>query len=393
MKKNVWFALLAVVLCAALTVLGAMIICPKCGYEQPENAAICSHCGAALPKPPPKITTEKPITVKPTWLIAANDDRHKATDASAHQQWWLAWFYARNAYALNTMTESTNSARAVQLTGMMENFEKQVRSSTTTCPLCRGTGHTDVHIKTSSGRDQVMHSDSKLCERCNGAGTLPVVVRADLLNHSRAQIKRDYDALQKDRGWEAVEGAWLPPDLARDLSLKERVQLLRALGSPCLDCAGMGILACTKCDGAGWIKCSNLDCVSGTMPCPDCNGTGKPNLKAARAAATTTTSTRYASMGAFCQTCSGTGRIVCRICKGQASLVCQSCNGHAVLVCKTCNGNGQNPICSTCKGDGVIVCRRCQGTGKIREAVCPDCKGEGETLCSNCKGVGRVAKH
>lgn len=391
MKKITWFSLLTVVLCAALTALSALVVCPKCGYEQPAGAMKCSHCGAALPKTETVIKkTTAPI--KPTWTIAADEDWKKATEAASQNKLWLAWFYARNAYALNVIAENAHSDRATTLISLTENLEKQLRAATTPCPSCLGTGHTNVHIKASSGREQIIHSETTICSRCNGTKTLPVVVRADVLNHARAQIKREYDALQKDRGWNAIENVWLPPDLARDLTLRERVQLLHALGSPCLDCAGMGNSACTKCDGAGWVKCSNMECVAGTMPCPDCNGTGKPNLKAARAATTTTTSSRYVSAGMYCQTCSGTGRVTCRICKGQASLVCPTCNGRAVLVCKTCNGNGQNPICTVCKGDGTMPCNQCRGTGKIRDAACSACNGEGKLLCTTCKGVGRAPR-
>lgn len=387
MSKKIWVAMLVMMVCAVLAVVGAVLTCPKCGYEQTEGTAKCTHCGADLPKPPPKVTQEVVKVVKPTWAIAADEDWRKSSDAAALKKLWLAWFYARNAYTLNMMTEGTNSARAARLISLQEGYEKLLRTSTVSCPRCKGTGRADIRIRLSSGREQVVHSDSSRCKLCGGASTLPVFVRADLLNHARAQIKRDYDALQKDRGWANLNGVWLPTDLMRDLTLKERVQLLRTLGSPCLDCGGMGASACTKCDGAGWTKCSNVECESGTAPCADCSGTGKPTKKSS-----STVSGKYSSIGSFCQTCNGTGRITCRVCKGAAMLACQACNSKAVAVCKNCNGTGQNPICSNCKGDGTISCNRCRGAGKIREIACTDCTGEGQVLCPNCKGVGRVAK-
>jgi hypothetical protein len=386
MKRNTWFALLAVILCAALTGLGALLTCPKCGYEQTEGTEKCTHCSAALPKVPVKVAPDAVKVVKPTWAIAADDDWRKAGEVAAAKKLWLAWFYARNAYTLNMMTEGTNSSRASNLVSLMLGYEKRLSSSAVTCPLCKGTGHADIRIKLTSGREQVMHSDSVRCKFCDGAGTLGVFVRADLLNHDRAQVKRDYDALQKDRGWSGLSGVWLPEDLTKDLTLKDRVQLMRTLGSPCLDCAGLGKLACIKCDGAGWAKCSNGECTSGYAPCADCGATGKPTKK------TATTSGRYTSMGSFCPTCGGTGHSLCRTCKGAAHLACTVCTGKAIQVCKTCSGAGQNPVCTQCRGDGTLACNRCRGAGKIRNAPCTDCSGEGLVLCSNCKGVGRVSR-
>ena len=387
MKRKTWLTVLTLFLCAVVTALGALLTCPKCGYEQTEGTAKCTHCGADLPLPPPKVSTEPVKAVKPTWAIAADDDWRKSTEAVTAKKLWLAWFYARNAYTLNMMTDGTNSSRATKLTSLMESYEKKLSTSAVSCPLCKGTGHADIHIKLTSGRDQVMHSDSAHCKFCDGAGTLGVFVRADLLNHDRAQVKRDYDALQKDRGWVGFSGLWLPEDLTKDLSLKDRVQLMRTLGSPCLDCAGLGKLACIKCDGAGWTKCSNMECDSGYAPCPDCGATGKPTKKTS-----TSSSGKYTSLGSFCQTCAGSGHIICRTCKGTARLPCQACNRKAIQVCKTCNGTGQNPVCTQCRGDGTMACNRCRGTGKIRTAPCTDCNGEGLVLCPNCKGVGRNAR-
>lgn len=388
MSKKIWLVMLVVLLGCVLTVIGAVLTCPKCGYEQADGAEKCSHCNAELPKPPPKVVQVVVKPVKPTWALAADEDWRKSSEVAAQKKLWLAWFYARNAYTLNMMTEGTNTARAAKLIALQQSYEKQLRSSSVTCPRCKGTGRADIRIKMSSGREQIVHNDASHCKLCGGATTLPVTVRADLLNHARAQIKRDYDALQKDRGWTSINGVWLPADLSRDLALKERVQLLRTLGSPCVDCAGMGASACTKCDGAGWTKCSNMECESGTMPCTDCNGTGKPTKKATSA----TYGGKYTSIGSFCQTCNGTGRVTCRICKSAAMLPCQACNSKALAVCKTCNGTGQNPVCSQCKGDGTMMCNRCRGAGKIRDTACAECAGDGQIMCQSCKGVGRVSK-
>jgi hypothetical protein len=403
MQRAILVWSLAIIAGAAIVAQAAIFTCPKCSYEQPENATQCSHSGAALPKLPPVPVAPQPVALGPTvWTTMADDNWRKASEVTEQSKLWLGWFYARNAYALNRMVEETNSTRNVRLVGLVKTLEKHLRPATQPCPLCVGNGKMPRYVKMSDGRQQMI-PNAQTCPRCNGARTLPAINRADVLAHNRDQVKRDYDALQQDRGWMSVEDVWLPPNLATNLALKERAQLLHILGSPCLNCAGMGIHACIKCDGAGWIKCSKTECISGTTPCTDCDGTGKavPGKPSAK-------------HGGYCRTCSSLGRITCKTCKGNASLICPTCAGRDEQVCKICGGSGQNALCSTCKGEGLRMCTTCKGNGYrkcttcsgsgkqknitcanckgVGQIECTDCKKVGQLLCTNCKGVGRVAK-
>jgi hypothetical protein len=381
MKRILHGCLLAGLLSTFIVVQAAIFICPRCSYEQPEGAVTCNHCGTALPRPP--APSPAPTATPPTptvWLATADDNWRKASDAAEQGKLWLAWFYARNAHTLNRMVEATNSTRNVRLVGLLRTLEKHLRPATQPCPLCVGSGKRPRYVKMSNGSLQLI-PNAKTCPRCNGARTLPARTRADTLVHNRAQAKRDYDALQQDRGWISVEDVWLSPELAANLPLPVRAQLLHIMGSPCLNCAGMGLHACTKCDGAGWIKCTRTDCVAGAMPCADCDGTGKA-----------VTGKPSAKHGAYCRTCSSLGHVLCKTCKGNASLICPTCGGREELVCKTCNGAGQNALCGTCKGDGLLTCNRCRGSGLVKNVTCADCKGLGRGVCANCKGIGRAAK-
>jgi len=380
--------LVAVVcLLAAVTVIqAALFSCPKCGYEQPEGATKCSHCGAALT--PPVAATNQPVVTPPAvrtaWANAAEAEFNKAKAAGLQGKSWLAWFYTRNALALNTLSGETKAVREADLVKAQKQVERTLCSTEVKCPVCDGSGRRAVKVRMSDGRMQAMSSDSLLCLRCGGSGRLPAVRMSDALNHERAQAARDYTALQQDRNWVGLSGVWLPPDLASGLTLSNRVAIIQALGSPCLNCAGMGVLACTRCEGTGYLKCSNGDCVMGTVTCPDCGGSGTPKK--------TDRFNRGTLVTSFCNTCQGTGRITCKTCRGKAFLPCPVCQGKTALVCKVCNGSGQNPECTKCHGGGLIACTHCKGTGKYRGETCPECQGQGEILCSTCQGVGRVSR-
>jgi len=387
MNRSRVLAIVACLLAVVGVIQAALFSCPKCGYEQPEGTTKCSHCGATLT--PVTIATNTPVVTSPAvrtaWSAAAEEEFRKAQAAARQNRTWLAWFYARNAVALNTLAGATKAVLEADLVKALEQLERALRSTEAKCPACDGTGRREMKIKMSDGRLQTMNSDSLVCVRCGGSGRLPSVRMPDILNHQRAQVARDYDALQKDRNWVALSGVWLSPELAAGLTLSNRVAVIQALGSTCLNCAGMGILACARCEGAGYLKCSNGDCVMGTMTCPDCGGTGAPK-KADHS------SGRNTLVSSFCKTCQATGRITCKTCRGRAVLPCATCQGKMALVCKVCNGSGQNPECTKCHGCGLVACTRCKGTGKNRDTPCPDCQGQGQLLCATCQGAGKVSR-
>ena len=386
MKRKINSLLLVVLLAAVGAIEAALLSCPKCGYEQAEGATKCSHCGAVIVAVtvitnPPVAT---PAETRTPWSGAAEGDFHLAKAAASQNRIWLAWFYARNAIALNTLAGETKAVRETDLVKALEQLERTLRSTEIKCPACDGTGRRETKIKMSDGRLQTINANSLLCLRCGGSGLLPAVRMPDVLNHQRAQVARDYEARQQDRNWTPLAGVWLPPELAAGLTLSNRVAVLHALGSACLNCAGMGILACAKCEGAGYIKCPNGDCLMGTTTCPDCGGTGSPKK--------TDQGNRNVLISTYCKTCQATGRIICKTCRGKASLSCSTCQGKTALVCKACSGTGQNPECVKCRGSGLIACTHCKGTGKYRDATCPDCQGQGNALCTTCQGVGKGAR-
>ncbi|MCX6997915.1 MAG: hypothetical protein NTV49_12720 [Kiritimatiellaeota bacterium] len=388
MKRKIFLLLLAVLLAAVNVIQAALRSCSKCGYEQAEDATKCSHCGAAL-APLTIITNEPvatPVTTRAPWASAAEEEFNLAKAAAPQNRIWLAWFYARNAAALNTLAGETRPVREADLMKALGQLEVVLRSTQVKCPACDGTGRRETKIKMSDGRIQTINSNSQLCLRCGGSGLLPAMRMPDILNHQRAQVARDYDALQQDHNWTPVTGVWLPPELAANLTLSNRVAVLRALGSACLNCAGMGIMACAKCEGAGYIKCSSGDCLMGTTTCPDCGGSGSPKKTNQGARGGTT------MISIYCTTCQATGRVVCKICRGKASLSCNTCMGKTALVCKACSGTGQNPECVKCRGGGLMDCIRCKGSGKYRDDTCPACQGQGNVLCTTCQGIGKVSR-
>lgn len=66
------------------------------------------------------------------------------------------------------------------------------------------------------------------------------------------------------------------------------------------------------------------------------------------------------------------------------SLYCFECDGTGTAVCETC---GQDATCSNCDGVGKFQCDNCEGTGKDFECQkCQDgwyCSGCGKTYADN----------
>ena len=65
-SKRLGLILCAIILCA-LSALAAMLICPQCGYENPEGAQVCVHCGAPFPGQPAPV---EPATNNPVQNVA-----------------------------------------------------------------------------------------------------------------------------------------------------------------------------------------------------------------------------------------------------------------------------------------------------------------------------------
>jgi len=114
-------------------------------------------------------------------------------------------------------------------------------------------------------------------------------------------------------------------------------------------------LACSECNGRGYITCPY--CEEGQVDCPECEGRGRVT----------------------CSECDGEGEVACPECEGRGCITCPECNGEG---CEYCNGTGEIE-CSKCEGYGHIACPECDGAGEVE---CPECDGWGRGTCPDCDG-------
>lgn len=121
------------------------------------------------------------------------------------------------------------------------------------------------------------------------------------------------------------------------------------LDTPCETCRGYGYLVCSDCplcggcQGIGVVPCTL--CQSGRVPCRQCGGTSKIEVRRGRFFIRT--------LEERCTVCSN-GTVECPACKGTLSLTCPSCHGAKRV-----------GICSHCKGTQHISCTQCAGSGRV----------------------------
>lgn len=124
---------------------------------------------------------------------------------------------------------------------------------------------------------------------------------------------------------------------------------MQLLETPCETCRGYGYLICSNCplcgtcQGTGAVPCTL--CQSGRVPCRQCGGTSKIEVRRGRLFVRT--------IEERCNACSN-GTVECQACKGARSLSCPACHGAKKL-----------GTCSHCQGTQRISCAKCTGSGRI----------------------------
>jgi len=385
----VWLPILLI--CCEL-VLGAVLICPRCGYEYQAGQPTCEHCGATLPTarepaadtaaaaarepaPEPKAPADTKLDAGADTLV--NRELTTAFQLYEKKRYWLCYMFARNGLALNALSENPRARRYRRTLRLVAQCKKAIQRTQEQCPVCKGTGDKEIRTGSISGKSGT-HYLHKGCPACRGAGTLPAARTLDRIKDARARAYDDYVLRQQEKGFEEYQGIWAPPERIAGLSARQEVAMKKAFGAPCSSCEGMGFSGCGLCEGTGIRKCPNTSCVAGKALCPDCQGTGKRKEKTGR----------RTHVG-FCDTCNGSGLIRCDTCEGKGYIPCPTCGGKGNVLCKRCNGTGESPVCNKCDGTGVQTCSRCKGSGQYHGAPCPQCNGEGVLICSSCDGFGR----
>ncbi len=375
----------------ALPLLAALVVCPKCGYEV-EPAPACSHCQSALPDAPPPVplpsapvtpaapapaadgagaegTVASPGGGKGTVLPAAvvTEEVELGRKQLKEGNLEMARLYFLNAAALDQLTDpSQPRPQAEDIVALVERCDGGGQKVQRKCPTCggRGTGiMRALHLKGDSRGDvELLEASGAKCVDCGGSG---FVMEHGTCNDRRYVIGRSlnrFTQLQQARKYVAVGGAWVPRTAAPELNSAQRVQLQRATASPCAECAGIGRMDCAKCNGQGWIKCPNRDCVKG-------------RVQTERKSELTRFTTKHSEP--------------CPMCQGRTRVSCEPCQGKGSVLCEVCKGTGQRAICTKCAGQGLAPCRRCNGSGRYRDKACDTCGGAGTAVCTTCNGDGR----
>jgi len=373
-KHSVPFSLIIPVLVLFVwTVCGAIFTCPKCGYEQSPEVAVCTHCGEVLKKDQHVVPQQvaDPVEADAGPAVVVREDMRLAKLYYEKENNWLAWHHLRNAQALDALAEERRLIEPAWLAEITHSLETRVQFGQRRCPICKGSGRREVQIHQMDNTYRVFSPENSACPICQRLGVVKTRKTVQELLFDRAQARKQFEAAQQSRGLVEVVGMWLPRGLDKQLSVKQKVAMKRAFGLPCNDCVGVGFQACEKCSGLGYTKCANKDCVMGMQKMTD-SKTQRVRKKLELGSPSWGTPTTE----------------TCEVCRGKAIVPCEKCDGKAAFVCKTCSGAGQSPICTKCNGQGLVVCSSCKGSGEYRGVKCTGCLGEGSIVCTSCNGTG-----
>ena len=363
---------LGILLFTAAVCAAELLICSKCGYENPQGSLFCAHCGspfgaasaAVTSAPPPEAAVTPPglrggAVVEPALI---DQELQRASGYLQHDEAWLALLFTENALALNLLCR-TNSLLAQGLNLAHEAAERKIRMTVGACPACNGTGKTGQRQPQDSGGALGVRVLPSICAHCNGTGLQPAPRSLERVHQDYGRAIKQYTTLRQAERWVPLGRTWIPHELDGRVTPPQIAALKRVTASRCPDCLGMGQVSCEKCSGTGQIRCTNRGCVDGYV-------------------------VKKAAMG-FSGSSGRTLKVQCDVCKGHGFISCPACFGSGGISCSTCKGTGKLPLCRSCDGEGLRSCSRCNGTGTDRHGdPCASCGGTGGVLCPSCKGNG-----
>jgi len=358
---------------AISALFAGVLVCPECGYENPEDGVACVHCKGKLTprkaKDPDQSSGGDSGVRAPSARIqyvstdVVEDEIRVAQKQFEAGDLEVANLFARNAAALEFLANPAEKGdRAERIAEVRRKTETGGMKLSRKCPACGGTGKTYMESSGLDGKQTNIEIAGRSCKTCGGSGNVMKSATMDERKFRLGRAMKQYNADQHGRKYVAVGGAWIPVELEGKLSQKQMIRLKGAIAAPCADCMGLGRIDCTKCKGQGEIKCTVKGCVGGKVEVEEAGKIVKDKMKR---------------------------MIKCRICNGTGFVPCVDCRGIGNTVCKKCNGSGERPSCVKCGGRGLIACKRCQGNGSVKDIVCADCKGEGYQECTACNGDGK----
>jgi len=346
-----------------------LVICGKCGYENPKGSKQCVHCKADLPdsddekeEPPPKVVAARPgigfldgrIVEKE---IALGDKYRKMKKLG------VARLIYRNAAALDMLADPEDGNK--RATRIVESIKKTATLGKTfrrPCPVCNGSGKARMLSQTFTGKTSYREVAGRPCRNCYGTGFALGVGTLAERTAELGRSAREYVQIQRGRKFVPVGEAWVPMSLEGKLSDREKALLMRTVAAPCKRCMGLGLVDCRKCKGTGRVECTAPGCVRGMVESEMKGGLMKTGVRR---------------------------RTKCKVCGGRGTTPCTACGGRGSVLCEECRGTGERAPCSKCAGQGTVVCPGCKGSGRSKDGECPECGGTGAVLCGSCNGDGR----
>ena len=353
-----------------------LLICRQCGREAKPGEAVCSHCGAALPKPrvvvaaAPVVTTpDKGAEVTRLAGSVMAGSLRQAREEEEKQPEVALWYY-RNALALMRLipagTQPAGAGESI-VAGNERTMQALLRGRVA-CRTCNGTGKFQVDLGKVNHTKNVKSVEGIACPACKGVGTFAGYRDIAKVKMAVLQGRSEFQQRQMVVGDVRVGQALVPAALEALLTNRQRALVMTGMPALCPSCQLTGRQKCTVCKGSGWVKCTYPGCVNGEV-----KDTAKTKVRQ---------STRM----------NDEDKNKCPRCAGQGEIPCEPCKGSGSVACKTCDGGGLAPRCTRCAGTGLMGCTKCKGTGEIKGGPCPDCKGETTVLCPACHGEGAVSR-
>jgi len=172
------FLILLVLAALAVSLLAATIlICPKCGVENPRGNVECVHCGMSLPETGEDTAGSEAVPPATASDIAAGHLAGGPVDAEIakgseyldKKEAGVAGLFFANASALEMLTDpdarSGRPERILQLIRQCDEKSGIVRRS---CPDCDGTGRSKLKTTNLRGEIVTQEAQSGTCRTCGG---------------------------------------------------------------------------------------------------------------------------------------------------------------------------------------------------------------------------------
>ncbi|MDD4102092.1 MAG: hypothetical protein PHU80_05600 [Kiritimatiellae bacterium] len=376
MRQTRVMALAAAVLSAATLWAQGLVICPACGREAEEGAAVCGHCKKELSKPvaeqPKSVTADEPdkdaemaamaVAAVDSSAVQARGLEERSPDVALH-------FYL-NAMALMRLVPEGAVRPGVGealLAGRVRVMQTLARGRDQ-CRRCGGSGRYQVNLGKVDGTSGVRAASGVACPECKGLGGHAGHREIDQFKMAILQGREGFERSRMVAGDVRVGRSFMPAALEARLSNRQRALVMTGMPVPCAACQLTARQACRACRGTGWVKCDNSGCRQGVLQ-PERRSGVRPERRLNE------------EQERRCPRCKGLGEVKCGVCQGSKGVVCEKCGG-----------SGLGARCQRCTGSGLMTCTKCRGTGEVKGAPCSECKGEGVILCTTCRGEGALAR-